>query len=75
MVAAMRELDLPVVYVVFPDEGHGSYRQENSIAFDAMVESFLARHLGGRAEPVGDDFVGSSHEIRSGEELLLPLQA
>jgi hypothetical protein len=34
------------------------------------MESFLGRHLGGRAEPVGDDFKGSSHDIRAGRSIL-----
>jgi acylaminoacyl-peptidase len=44
--------------------------QEKGIAFRAMVEAFLARHLGGRAEPIGGDFQGSSHEIRAGADIL-----
>jgi dipeptidyl aminopeptidase/acylaminoacyl peptidase len=70
IVAAMREKGIPVTYVVFPDEGHGFHRPENNIAFHAIAEAFLARHLGGRAEPVGDDFAGSSHEIRAGAEIV-----
>ena len=70
IVAAMHKLDLPVTYVVFPDEGHGFARHANNIAFHAIVEAFLARHLGGRAEPVGVDFEGSSHEIRAGGDIL-----
>jgi acylaminoacyl-peptidase len=66
IVAAMTEKGIPVIYVVYPDEGHGFARPENDIAFKAIAEAFLARHLGGRAEPVGDDFAGSSHEIRAG---------
>jgi acylaminoacyl-peptidase len=70
IVAAMTEKHIPVVYVVFPDEGHGFARPENSLAFRAIMEGFLARHLGGRAEPVGGDFAGSSHEIRAGTGIL-----
>lgn len=69
-VAAMTAKAIPVTYVVFPDEGHGFARPENSLAFNAITEAFLARHLGGRAEPVGDDFKGSSHEIRAGDDIL-----
>ena len=69
IVAAMQEKGIPVTYVVFPDEGHGFHRPENNIAFHAIAEAFLARHLGGRVEPVGDDFEGSSHEIRAGAEI------
>ncbi len=64
IVAAMTAKGIPVTYVVYPDEGHGFARPENNIAFNAITEAFLVRHLGGRSEPVGDDFKGSSHEIR-----------
>jgi dipeptidyl aminopeptidase/acylaminoacyl peptidase len=70
IVAAMTARGIPVIYVVYPDEGHGFARPENDIAFKAIMEAFLARHLGGRAEPTGDDFKGSSHEFRAGGELL-----
>jgi dipeptidyl aminopeptidase/acylaminoacyl peptidase len=70
IVAAMTAKGLPVTYVVFPDEGHGFARPENNIAFNAITEAFLARYLGGRCEPPGDDFKGSSHEIRAGGEFL-----
>ena len=70
IVAAMTEKGIPVIYVVYPDEGHGFARPENDIAFKAIIEAFLARHLGGRAEPVRDDFAGSSHEIRAGIKFL-----
>jgi acylaminoacyl-peptidase len=66
----MKEKAIPVIYVVFPDEGHGFHKPENSIAFNAITEVFLAKHLGGRAEPIGDDFQGSSHDIRAGADQL-----
>ena len=70
IVAAMEKLGLPVTYVLFPDEGHGFTRPENTLAFHAIAEAFLARHLGGRAEPVGADFEGSSVEILAGGDIL-----
>ncbi len=48
IVIAMRNLGLPVEYLVAPDEGHGFARPENNMAFIAAMEKFLARHLGGR---------------------------
>jgi dipeptidyl aminopeptidase/acylaminoacyl peptidase len=75
IVAAMTKRQIPVIYVVYPDEGHGFARPENDIAFKAIMEAFLARHLGGRAEPVGHDFAGSSHEIRAGGEVLQDILA
>lgn len=73
IVAAMQKLGLPVTYVVFPDEGHGFARPENNLAFHAVAEAFLAQQLGGRAEPIGNDFEGSSIEIRAGAETLRQL--
>ena len=53
IVEAMKARNIPVTYVLFPDEGHGFHRPENNIAFNAVAEGFLARCLGGRAEPIG----------------------
>lgn len=54
IVAAVRGNGQPVEYYVFPDEGHGFVVPENDMAFNAAVEGFLAKHLGGRAEPASD---------------------
>jgi len=51
MVAALRAKGLPVEYVVYPDEGHGFVRPPNRIDWTAREEVFLAKYLGGRAEP------------------------
>jgi dipeptidyl aminopeptidase/acylaminoacyl peptidase len=59
IVTAMREKKLPVEYWVYTDEGHGFARPANRMHFYARVENFLAKHLGGRAEPV-DDPAGNS---------------
>jgi len=48
IVEAMQSHDLPVEYLNFPDEGHGFANPQNSMAFLAVVEKFLAKHLGGR---------------------------
>ncbi len=55
IVAAMRKNNEPVEYVVFPDEGHGFARPENNKRFNAAVEAFLGKYLGGRVEPAGPD--------------------
>ena len=47
------------------DEGHGFVRPENRRSFAAVAEAFLATHLGGRCEPIGDDFEGSTIEFRA----------
>ncbi len=51
IVAAMRKNSKPVDYYVFPDEGHGFARPENRLAFYSAAEQFLAKHLGGTAQP------------------------
>lgn len=66
IVEAMTERGIPVTYLVFPDEGHGFARPENSIAFAAAGENFLKTCLGGKAQPMGDALVNSSAEVRIG---------
>ena len=51
IVEAMRKNQKNVLYYVFPDEGHGFVRPANNMAFNAAAENFLAKYLGGRAEP------------------------
>ena len=63
IVKAMRDNGKEVQYVVYPDEGHGFARPENRLHFFAVSEEFLAKHLGGRAEPVGE-IKGSTGEIK-----------
>ena len=66
IVGAMKAAGIPVTYVLYPDEGHGFARPENSIAFYAIAENFLAECIGGRAEPLGDALKPSSTEIIEG---------
>jgi dipeptidyl aminopeptidase/acylaminoacyl peptidase len=66
IVQAMEAKQIPVTYVLFPDEGHGFARPENNIAFLAVAEQFLAQNLGGRAEAYGDDLKGSSMHVPYG---------
>jgi dipeptidyl aminopeptidase/acylaminoacyl peptidase len=70
IVAAMQQHGIPVTYVYYRDEGHGLGRPENRCSFKAVVEAFLAAHLGGRCEPVGNDFAGSTIEFKAGRELI-----
>ncbi len=75
IVKAMQSKDIPVSYVLFPDEGHGFARPENNLAFNAITELFLARILEGRWEPVGADFAGSSVQVLAGAEQVPGLPA
>lgn len=70
VVEALRQRGIPVTYATFSDEGHGFVREENRLAFVAVMEAFLARHLGGGGEPVGDAFTGSRIQFQTGQELI-----
>ena len=60
MVAALRARGISVTHVLFPDEGHGFARPENAIACNALIENFLAHHLGGEAEPISAEQMAAS---------------
>ena len=68
IVRAMEKKKIPMTYVLFPDEGHGFARPENNLAFYAVAEAFLARELGGRYEPIGAAFAGSTITCPEGAE-------
>jgi dipeptidyl aminopeptidase/acylaminoacyl peptidase len=73
IVKAMQDKNIPVTYVLFPDEGHGFARPENNLSFFAVTDLFLAKHLGGRSEPIGEDFKGSSVTVPNGAEQIKSL--
>jgi dipeptidyl aminopeptidase/acylaminoacyl peptidase len=68
IVKAMTEKKIPVTYVLVHDEGHGFARPENNFAFYAIAEGFLAKHLGGRYEPIGEAFAGADFSVPSGQD-------
>ena len=70
----MQAKNLPVTYVLYPDEGHGFAKPENNIAFQAVAEAFLAEHLGGRAEPITDELAKSTAMVVSKGNLDLPVE-
>jgi len=54
-----------VIYVLYPDEGHGFARPENRVDFVARADGFLAACLGGRSEPMtGDRVAGSTAVVK-----------
>ena len=75
IVDAMKASNIPVTYIVFPDEGHGFARPVNNIAFNAVTENFLARCLGGRAEPIGATLKASTAQVRHGAQYAPGLEA
>ena len=68
IVEAMQAKKIPVTYVLYPDEGHGFAGEQNRMSFNAVTEAFLAEHLGGQFEPVGDDFEDSSIHVPVGAD-------
>ncbi|MEM9208965.1 MAG: prolyl oligopeptidase family serine peptidase, partial [Pseudomonadota bacterium] len=68
IVEAMQANELPVTYVLYPDEGHGFGRPENRESFYAIMEVFLADCLGGRSQPIGAALDGSSVGVPVGAE-------
>lgn len=66
IVEAMQSNNIAVTYVLYPDEGHGFARPENRTSFNAVTEAFLAGHLGGRYEKLGNDLNGSSIHVPTG---------
>ncbi|MGI9428742.1 MAG: S9 family peptidase [Bythopirellula sp.] len=73
IVAAMNAKKIPVTYVLYPDEGHGFSGEQNRMSFNAVTEAFLGKYLGGRVEPIGDDFEGASLHIPTGADGLAGL--
>jgi dipeptidyl aminopeptidase/acylaminoacyl peptidase len=66
IVQALKSKNIPVTYLLYPDEGHGFARPENNLSFSAIAEAFLAECLDGRYEAVGDDFDDSSLQVLEG---------
>ncbi|MCP5014425.1 MAG: S9 family peptidase [Ketobacter sp.] len=75
VIEAARSKGLSVVYVLFPDEGHGFVQADNRMAFNAVTEAFLAKHLGGLLEPPGDELSQTSMQIPVGSEHLPSITA
>ena len=68
IVESMTSKNIPVTYVLYPDEGHGFSGEDNRMSFNAVTEAFLAENLGGRFEPVGSDFDEASLYVPVGAE-------
>ncbi len=47
LVAAVQANEVPVDYVIFPDEGHGFRKRENRITASEAYVKFLDMHLRG----------------------------
>ncbi|MEE2776999.1 MAG: S9 family peptidase, partial [Acidobacteriota bacterium] len=69
MVEVFEENGVEVTYALYPDEGHGLGGAANGVGFWAMAEAFLGQCLGGRDEPLTDQLIGSSAQIRGAEHI------
>ncbi|HSX26917.1 MAG TPA: alpha/beta fold hydrolase [Chlamydiales bacterium] len=64
--AKMEQKKLPVIYLSYPDEGHGLLRIKNLLCFLGHAEWFLSQYLGGSYEPLSQtDLQASSAVIQS----------
>jgi dipeptidyl aminopeptidase/acylaminoacyl peptidase len=57
---AMKNKNIPVLYALYPDEGHGFAKPNNRLSFYAIAEQFLANVLGGQAEAINNDIKGAN---------------
>ncbi len=55
VVAAVKKNNVPVEYVVFPDEGHGFVKKENEIKGYGQILQFLDKHLKGEPTAIKKD--------------------
>ena len=60
IVAAMNKKNIPVIYALYSDEGHGFAKPTNRLSYYALVETFLAKILGGQKEDIGGDLKGAN---------------
>lgn len=68
IVKSMKDKNLPVTYVLYPEEGHGFGQPTNRVSFYAIAEGFLSQCLGGRYEPIGADFKGANLKVLEGAQ-------
>jgi dipeptidyl aminopeptidase/acylaminoacyl peptidase len=55
LVRKLLERNIPATYVEFPQEEHSFLARNTRLAYYAVIEAFLKRHLNGQAEPIGVD--------------------
>jgi len=69
IVNAMKANHIPVVYAIYPEEGHGFAKPGNRISYYALAEQFLAKVLKGRAEHIGDDLKNANLILNDKEKV------
>ena len=74
IVEILQENGGKVVYLLFPDEGHGLRRPSNVLAYFAVTEIFFAQCLGGRSKQIDDELDESSIQVPVGLEHIQGLE-
>lgn len=68
IVSEMKAQNIPVTYLLYPDEGHGFKKPQNKLSFFALMEKFLATHLYGTYEEIKDEIENSSVKIAESDK-------
>jgi pimeloyl-ACP methyl ester carboxylesterase len=70
----LQKNNIPITYVRFTEEGHMLTKKNNLCAFLALAEVFLAQHLGGKSEEIGNSLGGTTISIHHGASHIPGLQ-
>lgn len=68
LVEALEKKSTPVTYLVLSEQSDDLSRPDDRLATFAAMEAFLARWMGGRAEPIGVALEASSLQVITGAE-------
>jgi hypothetical protein len=75
MATALTERGTPTTYALFPNEGHSFHQLANELTVFALVEAFLAKYLGGRVEPFGEEIAKGEFTVPIGAQHIIGLDA
>jgi len=70
LVGRLQANDVPVMFALFGNDKQGAGQARYKRAQLALVEAFLARQLGGEAEPIGYDFQKVNFHLVTGATLV-----
>jgi dipeptidyl aminopeptidase/acylaminoacyl peptidase len=70
LVAALKAAKKPVAYAIYRDGGERFGTLAEEMSFGALTSAFFSKCLGGRADPIGPGFRGSSLQIAEGGALI-----
>jgi len=68
LVTAMSNNEIPVTHILYTDEASEFSQLQNRLSFVAVIESFLATWLGGRAEDIDVSFRNVNATVPTGAE-------